>query len=366
MQCLTDNIIYSPKIFVLDNRMSNGQLVQNALDGVNTGQVPVWLMRQAGRYLPEYRALRSQTPNFMEFCRNASLCCEATLQPINRFGFDAAIIFSDILVIPDALGQEVTFESGVGPRLNALKPENCLNVISERVNLTKLNGTFEALALVRSKLPNEVSLIGFCGAPWTVASYMIAGRGTPDQGPARLFAYRYPDIFRELIERLIEASVIYLDQQVKAGADILQIFDSWAGVLPGQEFISWCERPVLEIVERVKSLHPDVKIIVFSRGSGIRLNRFTDTKSIDCIGIDTSTDLNWISANIPGNLCVQGNLDPLALLAGGPRLIDSINHILASLQDRAFIFNLGHGILPETPIEHVETMVTHIRSWSRT
>jgi uroporphyrinogen decarboxylase len=345
--------------------MDSNQPLLSTLSGSKLGKTPIWLMRQAGRYLPEYRSLRAKSESFMEFCRNPAVCCEATLQPIKRFGFDAAIIFSDILVIPDALGQKVSFESGTGPKLEPLDHVSILRGLDEEVDLAKLSATFEAISLVRAKLPVETSLIGFCGAPWTVASYMIAGHGTPDQAPARLFAYKFPSAFQSLITLLVDSSIAYLDQQIKAGADVVQIFDSWAGVLPDDEFNAWCFAPTMEIVHRIKALHPSVKIIVFPRGSGVRLESYASDGRIDCVGIDTAADLEWVRSNVQDKVCVQGNLDPIVLLAGGNRMQRAIDRILAHWNGRPFIFNLGHGILPNTPIAHVEDMISYIRQVSK-
>jgi uroporphyrinogen decarboxylase len=337
-------------------------IIIETLDQEIAAKVPVWLMRQAGRYLPEYRELRSRVPSFMEFCGNPKLCVEATLQPIRRFGFDAAIIFSDILVIPHALGQSVSFETGSGPRLKPLDPANDLSELAEEIELDKINATFESIEAVRSALDNKISLIGFCGAPWTVASYMIAGKGTPDQAPARLFAYCYPKIFQRLINLLVDSSVKYLAGQIDAGADVIQIFDSWAGVLPDSEFERWCFKPVIEIVSKIKERFPETRIIVFSKGGGVRLEKFASVTGIDCLGIDTSVHLPWAREKLQGNVCIQGNLDPIALLAGGYRLDESIESILDALGSGPFIFNLGHGILPGTPIAHVDRLVKLVRA----
>ncbi len=318
-------------------------------------------MRQAGRYLPEYRELRTKTDTFMNFCFSPTLTVEATLQPIRRFGFDAAIIFSDILVIPHQLGQSVSFEQGVGPRLEPITAELGLSVLAEELDVESLSPVFEAISTVRTTLPRETALIGFCGAPWTVASYMIAGRGTPDQAPARLFAYRHPDLFSKLIERLVRASVVYLSRQIEAGADTVQIFDSWAGVLPVREFEKWSFGPVTQIAREVKALHPEVKVIAFPRGAGVHLERFATVKEIDCLGLDTAVDPSWASKTIKPHTCVQGNLDPLALAAGGRGLDMAIDDILEAFGSDNFIFNLGHGIIPETPIAHVEHLVSRVR-----
>ena len=333
----------------------------SVLDGEKQARPPIWMMRQAGRYLPEYREIRSKAPSFLEFCYSPDLAVEATLQPIRRYGFDAAILFSDILVIPDALGQKVTFEQGEGPRLQPIGDLKGLQALSETLDLRRLEAVFETIRRLRSALPSGVALIGFCGAPWTVASYMIAGRSTPDQGPARLFAYRHPDLFQMLIQKLVDASVDYLVAQFKAGVEAVQVFDSWAGVLPGLEFEKWCYAPLVEIVARVKAAVPDGRIILFPRGAGTRLVQFTDVAGVNALGIDTAVDPLWAAQHIQPFKPVQGNLDPLALVAGGTALDRSIDHILNSLSTGPHIFNLGHGIVPETPLAHVEHLVKRLR-----
>jgi uroporphyrinogen decarboxylase len=318
-------------------------------------------MRQAGRYLPEYRDLRAKASTFLDFCYTPRLAVEATLQPIRRFGFDAAIVFSDILVLPDALGQKVSFESGDGPRLDPIGDAEGLAKLAREPDWSRLAPVFEALDRVRSALPKETALIGFCGAPWTVASYMIAGRGTPDQAPARLFAYRHPDLFAALIERLVDASAEYLCRQFTAGADAAQIFDSWAGVLPPVEFEHWCVAPVAAIAAKVRMKAPHAPLIAFPRGAGAQLAKFGALVEIDAIGLDTAAEPKAAAAVLPERLALQGNLDPLALVAGGRRLDEEIERVLNGFANRAHIFNLGHGVLPETPIEHVERLVARAR-----
>ena len=331
-----------------------------ALAGERRTTPPIWLMRQAGRYLPEYRELRTQAPTFLEFCYTPRFAVEATLQPIRRFGFDAAILFSDILVMPDALGQRVSFESGDGPRLDPIGDAEGLAKLKDEPDWGKLAPVFEALERVKADLPKETALIGFCGAPWTVASYMIAGRGTPDQAPARLLAYRHPQLFARLINRLIDASAEYLRRQFAAGADAAQIFDSWAGVLPPAEFDRWCVAPIAAIAAKVRAETPNARLIAFPRGAGAQLAKFACLPGIDAIGLDTGTEPKAV-ASLPERLTLQGNLDPLALVAGGRRLDEQIERVLGDFKGRAHIFNLGHGIVPETPVEHVERLVARVR-----
>jgi uroporphyrinogen decarboxylase len=332
-----------------------------ALAGERQKTPPIWLMRQAGRYLPEYRELRKTAPTFLDFCYDPRLAVAATLQPIRRFGFDAAILFSDILVIPDALGQAVSFESGEGPRLDPICGAEGLAKLRDEPDWTRLAPVFETLDRLKADLPKETALIGFCGAPWTVASYMIAGRGTPDQAPARLFAYRHPDLFARLIDRLVDASAEYLRRQFAAGADAAQIFDSWSGVLPPAEFDRWCLAPIAAIAAKVRAETPNARLIAFPRGAGAQIAKFGALAEIDAIGLDTAADPKAAIAALPERLTLQGNLDPLALVAGGRRLDEQIERVLADFESRAHIFNLGHGIVPETPIEHVERLVARVR-----
>ena len=318
-------------------------------------------MRQAGRYLPEYRELRAKASTFLEFCYHPGMAVEATLQPIRRFGFDAAILFSDILVLPDALGQCVSFETGDGPHLDPIGDAEGLARLRSEPDWGRLAPVFEALDRVKGALPKETALIGFCGAPWTVASYMIAGRGTPDQAPARLFAYRHPDLFARLIDRLVNASAEYLSRQFAAGADAAQIFDSWAGVLPPAEFERWCVAPVAAIAAKVRAQKPDAPLIAFPRGAGTQLAKFAALAGIDAIGLDTAAEPEAAVAALPERVTLQGNLDPLALVVGGRRLDEEIERVLNGFASRAHIFNLGHGVLPETPVDHVERLVARVR-----
>src|ERR1700733_11421729 len=331
------------------------------LGGALQAAPPIWLMRQAGRYLPEYQQIRATAPTFLDFCYTPRLATEATLQPIRRFGFDAAIVFSDILVVPDALGQAVSFESGGGPRLKPIESPADFGALRDHLDFARLAPVFETLERARASLPDEVALIGFCGAPWTVASYMIAGRGTPDQGPARLFAYRHPDLFARLIDRLVAASAEYLRRQFAAGADAVQIFDSWAGVLPPAEFDRWCLPPIAAIAAKVHDETPRARLIAFPRGAGAQLAKFAGLAGIDGIGLDTATDPRAAVAALPERVTLQGNLDPLALVAGGRRLDEQIERVLSGFKGRPRIFNLGHGVLPETPVEHVERLVARVR-----
>ncbi len=331
------------------------------LEGRRQAAPPVWLMRQAGRYLPEYRAVRTTVGGVLDLCFTPKLAAEVTLQPVRRFGFDAAILFSDILVIPHALGRNVRFESGEGPRLDPLSDPQAIDDLPDRVEQTVLAPVYDTIGLVKRELPPDVAFLGFCGAPWTVATYMIAGCGTPDQAPARLFAYRHPEAFARLIEILVDASVDYLVRQLEAGVDAVQIFDTWAGVLPPDEFRRWCIAPVRRIVAEVRKAVPGAKIIGFPRGGGTKLVRYAEDVPVDAIGLDWMVSMHFARERIQRVRPVQGNLDPLVLRAGGAALDRAVDAILEGLADGPFIFNLGHGILPDTPIEHVERMLERVR-----
>jgi len=324
---------------------------------------PVWMMRQAGRYLPEYREVRAKAGGFLDLCFTPELAAEVTLQPIRRFHFDAAIIFSDILVIPYALGRAVTFEAGEGPRLDPLDTPDKVATIASEADFTKLEPVYEALRRVRRELDQKIALIGFCGAPWTVATYMVAGQGTPDQAPARMMAYSHPDAFAKIIDALVENSIEYLLGQLKAGADALQIFDTWAGVLPPREFARWSIEPTQRIVEGVRKKVPDAKIIGFPRGAGALLPSYVDMTGVDAVSIDWAAEPSLIRERVQSKVAVQGNLDPLALIAGGAALDRAIDDVLANFAKGRLIFNLGHGILPETPIAHVEQMIRRVRDY---
>ena len=331
------------------------------LAGRNHSLPPIWMMRQAGRYLPEYRELRAKAPSFLDFCYNPDLATEATLQPVKRFGFDAAILFSDILVVPDALGQRVTFETGEGPRLEPIVDEAGFSGLHDHLNLARLAPVLETVRRVRAELAQDKALIGFCGAPWTVASYMVAGRGTPDQAPARVLAYQQPALFSKLIDRLVAASIDWLSAQIDAGVDAVQIFDSWAGVLPPGEFEAWCALPMQSIIAGLRVRHPKIPVIAFPRGVGTRVAALAASLGAEAIGIDTAADPQWVNQNVSRDVTIQGNLDPLALLAGGAALDHGVDIILEAFAGRRHIFNLGHGILPPTPIAHVEHMLKRVR-----
>jgi uroporphyrinogen decarboxylase len=335
----------------------------NVLNGERQVTPPVWMMRQAGRYLPEYMAIRKTVGSVLDLCFSPKLAAEVTLQPIRRFGFDAAILFSDILVIPHALGRSVRFATGEGPRLEPLDTPDGMMALRDSPDDAVLSPIYETIGLVKAALPQETTFLGFCGGPWTVATYMVAGRGTPDQAPARLFAYRHPEAFTRLIDILVEASTGYLVKQFAAGVDAVQIFDTWAGILPPDEFERWCIAPTQRIVAGVRRAVPNAKIIGFPRGAGSNLPRYVEQLPIDAVGLDWMVDLTFAREAIQSRRPVQGNLDPLALRAGGAALDRSADAIMAALAGGPFIFNLGHGILPDTPIAHVEQMLKRVRDY---
>lgn len=333
-----------------------------SLDGQPSTPPPMWLMRQAGRYLPEYREVRSRVPSFLDLCLTPELAAEVTLQPLRRFPLDAGIVFSDILIVPYALGQNVQFVEGEGPKLEPVNDGAAIAKLNETGASGRLAPVYETVERVVAELPETVPLIGFCGAPWTVATYMVEGSGSKDQAGARALAYREPETFQRLIDLLVETSARYLIGQVMAGARALQIFDSWAGSLPEDGFARWCIAPTRAIVTRVKAEAPHVPIIGFPRGAGPLAERYVQETGVDAIGCDTSLPVAWIRDRLQSRLPVQGNLDPVLLMAGGPALETRVKMILETLGQGPFIFNLGHGILPETPIENVERLVSLVKA----
>jgi uroporphyrinogen decarboxylase len=350
-----------PNAVAVKTKSSSMRLLQ-VLGGEALSPPPVWLMRQAGRYLPEYRVVREKAGGFLDLCYTPELAAEVTLQPIRRFGFDAAILFSDILVVPDALGQSVAFLEGEGPRLDPISSGRDLARLDPAQTRTKFARVFETVQRVRQTLPREVALIGFCGAPWTVATYMVAGEGSSDQSAARLMAYRDRAGFSKLIDILVETSIAYLDGQVRAGADALQIFDTWAGMLPDEEFEAWVVAPTKRIVAELKRRHPAVPIIGFPRGAAANATHYLQATRIDGLGCDTTVPLTQMRKLSESGVAVQGNLDPLLLVAGGPALQHRVRETLQAMPGVRFIFNLGHGIVPETPPEHVAQLVDLVRS----
>ena len=340
--------------------MRVGKKLLDVLSGERQAVPPVWLMRQAGRYLAEYRAVREKAGGFLDLCFNPELAAEVTLQPVRRFGFDAAILFSDILVMPLALGRKVEFLAGEGPKLEPMTDASALAGLRDRADPDVLAPVYETVRRVKAQLDDKTALIGFCGAPWTVATYMVAGEGTSDQAPARLFAYRDPENFKRIIDRLVQGSIEYLIGQLKAGADCVQIFDTWAGILPPEQFDRWCMEPTEKIVAGVRAQVPGAKIIGFPRGAGAMALPYVEITGVDAIRLDWAFPRSLAHDILQPRVPVQGNLDPLALLAGGDALDREVDDVL-TLADRPLIFNLGHGILPATPIEHVERMLKRVR-----
>ncbi|WP_338034726.1 uroporphyrinogen decarboxylase [Jiella avicenniae] len=339
--------------------MTERRKLMRVLEGETVFPPPVWLMRQAGRYLPEYRETRAKAGGFLELCYDPDFATEVTLQPIRRFGFDAAILFSDILVIPDALDRGLHFVAGEGPKLTPLREDEVASLDPSRAE-THLAPVIATVARLREELPEETTLIGFCGAPFTVATYMIAGHGTPDQAPARLFGYRHPEAMEKLLYLLAEMSADYLIRQLTAGADCVQIFDSWAGVLDEACFEAYAIGPVRRMVEKIRAARPDAKIIGFAKGAGAFLSTYREKTGVDAVGLDWQMPMDFARSIQTGG-AVQGNLDPLRLIAGGRALDEGVDRILEHLGGGSLIFNLGHGITPDAPIEHVEALLKRIR-----
>lgn len=337
------------------------RLMIEVLKGATSTPPPIWMMRQAGRYLPEYRAKRKEAGSFLDLCYNPDFAVEVTLQPIRRFGFDASILFSDILVVPHALKRELWFEEGRGPILVPITKEEIADLDASNFH-EHLEPVYETVRRLRSELPNETTLIGFCGAPWTIATYMIAGHGTPDQAPAKIFGYSEPEAMDQLLSTIAKYSAEYLCRQVEAGADVLQIFDSWSGVLDQASFERWCVKPVKEMIAAVRAKHPNVPIIGFPKGAGLFLDTYRQDTGIDGLGLDWTVPFSQ-ARRLQAEGAIQGNLDPLRLIAGGDALRDGVNRILEELGQGPLIFNLGHGIRPQTPIAHVEEMVRLVRDF---
>jgi uroporphyrinogen decarboxylase len=322
---------------------------------------PIWLMRQAGRYLPEYRALRAQAGSFWNMALTPKFAAEATLQPIRRFGFDAAILFSDILVVPEALGCKVSFTEGEGPSLEPITSVDGLETRKEKWAAC-LAPVYEALALTRTGLDGSTTLLGFAGAPWTLASYLAAGRGGDEQRAARLWGYRDPQGFGQLLDLLAECVAFHLIAQLSAGAEAVQIFDSWASGLPPKAFADWVIAPTAKIVRLVRAAHPQARVIGFPRAATLQgYEIYAQQSGVDAVSLDTAAPMDWAAKSLGGKIALQGNLDPLALIAGGDALGRNVDEILNAMHGKPFIFNLGHGILPQTPIAHVEQLLARVR-----
>ena len=336
--------------------------ILRALAGETLPTPPIWMMRQAGRYLPEYRATRAKAGDFLSLCYTPDLAAEVTLQPIRRYGFDAAILFADILLVPQALGAELWFVTGEGPRLStitgadgvaALKPADAIH--------ETLHPVYETVRILSRELPAETTLIGFAGAPWTVATYMIAGRGTPDQGPAHALKDGNRPVFEALMARLTEATVEYLSAQIVAGAEVVKIFDSWAGSLSGADFEDFAVKPCREITAALKARHPGVPVIGFPREAGQEYVGFAGKTGVDCVAVDNSVSASWVAEHVQKDGCVQGNLASSHMVTGGPALVEETRAIVAALSQGPHIFNLGHGITPDADPDNVQLMIDTVR-----
>lgn len=325
--------------------------------------VPIWLMRQAGRYLPEYRATRAKAGDFLELCYRPELAVEVTLQPIRRFGFDAAILFADILLVPDALGQRLEYREGEGPKLEPVRNVRDVGRLGHDNLHERLAPVYETVRELARQLPAEVALIGFAGAPWTVATYMVEGSGSADHATVKRWAFGDPDGFQRLIDLLIDATSEYLLRQIEAGAEVIQIFDTWAGTLPEEAFRRWCVTPVAAIVRNLKARFPQVPVIAFPRGAGVMYDGFAAATEVDGLGLDSTVPAGWAATFLQHQATVQGNLDPQMLVAGGAALRHEAERLLATLGHGPYIFNLGHGIVPDTPVEHVAELVRIVKSW---
>ncbi len=334
-----------------------------SLSGEVLDTPPIWMMRQAGRYLPEYRATRAEAGDFLSLCYNSELAAEVTLQPIRRYGFDAAILFADILLIPDALGADLWFVTGEGPRLSTITDQAGFDALKPADGVhDHLAPVYETVRILSRELPDEVALIGFAGAPWTVATYMIAGRGTPDQGPAHALKAENPALFDALMGRLTDATIEYLSMQIKAGAEVVKLFDSWAGSLKGDDFTRYALEPAKRIIAELKSRHPDVPVIAFPREAGDGYIGFAKATGADCVALDNSVSPEWAAEHVQKDGCVQGNLASSHMVTGGQALIDETRRIVRAFSTGPHIFNLGHGITPDADPENVSLMIETVRA----
>ncbi|WP_374407242.1 uroporphyrinogen decarboxylase [Pelagerythrobacter sp.] len=336
-------------------------ILLDTLHGKRGARVPLWLMRQAGRYLPEYRELRAEKGGFLELVYDTEAAAEVTLQPIARFGFDGAILFSDILIVPYAMGQDLAFLAGEGPKLSPPLVDTALASLAAVPE--RLNPIYETVRRVRARLGEETTLLGFAGSPWTVATYMVAGEGSRDQHDARALAYRDPAGFQAIVDAIADVTIEYLAGQVEAGAEAVQLFDSWSGSLAPDEFERWVIAPNARIAAAMVERFPGLPVIGFPKGAGEKLPAYARETGVAAVGVDETLDPRWVAANLPENMPVQGNLDPLLLLAGGERLISRTRAILEAFAGRPHVFNLGHGIGQHTPIAHVETLIETVRKW---
>ncbi|WP_372885140.1 uroporphyrinogen decarboxylase [Shimia sp.] len=342
--------------------MTETKKMMRALAGETLDTPPIWMMRQAGRYLPEYRATRAQAGDFLSLCYNSELAAEVTLQPIRRYGFDASILFADILLLPQALGADLWFVTGEGPRLSTIESQADFDKLKGIGDIHEtLAPVYETVRILSRELPSETTLIGFAGAPWTVATYMIAGRGTPDQGPAHKLKDENPALFGQIIDLLTESTIEYLSQQIEAGAETVKIFDSWAGSLKGADFDKYALEPAKRIIAGLKARHPDVPIIAFPRGAGARYEGFAKATGADCVAVDDAVSPEWVAEHVQKDGCVQGNLKSSHMVTGGQALVDETRKIVEALGKGPHIFNLGHGITPDADPENVQLMIDTVR-----
>ena len=333
-----------------------------ALAGETLPTPPIWMMRQAGRYLPEYRATRAEAGDFLSLCYNSDLAAEVTLQPIRRYGFDAAILFADILLLPQALGADLWFVTGEGPRLSTITGPEGLRGLKGKDDIhDHLAPVYETVRILSRELPSETTLIGFAGAPWTVATYMIAGRGTPDQGPAHALRESDNATFEALIDLLTESTIEYLSMQVQAGAEVIKLFDSWAGSLKGDAFAKYALAPAKRIISELKARHPGLPVIAFPREAGDNYIGFAKAVGADCLAIDNSVSAEWAAEHLQPDSCIQGNLAPGHMVTGGQALVDETRHIVEAFRGGPHIFNLGHGITPDADPENVQLMIDTVR-----
>jgi len=343
--------------------MSKDKTILRALAGERQETPPIWMMRQAGRYLPEYRATRAEAGAFLSLCYNSDLAAEVTLQPIRRYGFDAAILFADILLLPQALGVDLWFETGEGPRMSTTTTADELAGLRATADIHEtLNPIYETVRILSRELPRETTLIGFAGAPWTVATYMIAGRGTKDQGPAHALKAENRAVFEGILERLTEATIEYLSKQIEAGAEVVKLFDSWAGSLKGEDFVNYALKPAAKITQALKQRHPGIPVIAFPREAGDGYIGFARATGADCIAVDNSVSAEWVAQNVQPDSCVQGNLASSHMVTGGDDLIQETKRIVNALKGGPHIFNLGHGITPDANPDNVQIMIDTIRN----
>ncbi len=337
--------------------------ILRALAGETLPTPPIWMMRQAGRYLPEYRATREKAGDFLSLCYNSELAAEVTLQPLRRFDFDAAILFADILLIPQALGADLWFVTGEGPRLSTITTQAGVDALKpvEDIHET-LNPIYETVRILSRELPRETTLIGFAGAPWTVATYMIAGQGTKDQGPAHALKAENRPVFDALMKRITAATIEYLSAQIDAGAEVVKLFDSWAGSLKGADFDTYALEPAKEIIAALKARHPDIPVIAFPREGGEKYIGFGKATGADCVAVDDSVTAEWVAAHVQPDGCVQGNLKSSHMVTGGQALVDETQRIVRALKNGPHIFNLGHGITPDADPDNVSRMIDAVRS----